>query len=171
MGVAGSSSRVCQGPWAVQSPVLQSKITGTHNSLLLVRVELVMLIPSPVWEQYVLHFWSGAGTQPLPTESFGQADGQWVQCFCSTTQDPSKDLMGRNCPLHKKNMFVPRSKLPQDCPWDDHSKTEVIMNGIVLEESFFHSCSPLWLQRAVLTPWTPGIPHPLGTPRSQARGR
>lgn len=76
VSVAGSLSRVFQGPWAVQIPMLQSRITGTQNSLLLVRVELAVLIPAPVWEQCVLHFWTGAGMQPLPTESFGQAGGQ-----------------------------------------------------------------------------------------------
>ncbi|KAI1233260.1 hypothetical protein IHE44_0004427 [Lamprotornis superbus] len=59
-----------------------------------------------------------------------------------------------------RDSLIDRSKLSQDCPWADLSKTEVIMNGIVLEESCFPPCSPLWLRGAVLTPWTPpGIPY------------
>lgn len=149
MSVPDSLSRVFQGPWAVQIPVLQSRITGTQNSLLLVRVGLALLIPAPMWEQCVLHFWTGAGTQPLPTESFGQADGQRAQCSCRI---PAKSSGVGTVPYTKHPMFVPRSKSPQDCPWAGLSKTEVIMSGIVLEESCLPSYSPLWLQRAVLTP-------------------
>lgn len=105
VSVAGSLSRVFQGPWVVQTPILQSRITETHNSLLHLRVELALLIPAPLWEQCALHFWTGAGTQLLPTKSFGQADRQQVQCFCGTAKDPSKGL--RDGSLHKKTIFVP----------------------------------------------------------------
>lgn len=112
--MAGSLSRVFQGPWAVQTPrAAEQDHRNTLRSLLLVRVELALLIPAPLWEQRVLRFWTGAGTQPLPAESFGQADGQQVRCFCSTAQDPSKELRGGNRPLPKKACLCPDPSYPR----------------------------------------------------------